>query len=125
MFSKSRKLHGKRQLGRLPGARLHRVPDPGSTPSTAPESVNPEEIRKALVATNIPGDQLIMTWDGVKFDEKGQNTRVRPSSAGAGRRVRHTIPWELAAEDALSRYPRGRTASSGPAPGRLRPAGVS
>jgi branched-chain amino acid transport system substrate-binding protein len=40
-------------------------------------STDPEAIRRALVATNIPGDQLIMTWQGVKFDETGQNIYVK------------------------------------------------
>ena len=35
------------------------------------KSTNPEDIRKALVATNIPPDQLVMPWTGVRFDEKG------------------------------------------------------
>ncbi len=34
------------------------------------KSVDPEAIRQALLATNIPGDQTIMPWQGVKFDEK-------------------------------------------------------
>jgi branched-chain amino acid transport system substrate-binding protein len=37
-------------------------------------STDPEAIRKALVATNIPSSALIMPWKGVKFDETGQNT---------------------------------------------------
>ena len=37
-------------------------------------STDPEAIRKALVATNIPANHLIMPWKGVKFDERGQNT---------------------------------------------------
>ena len=40
-------------------------------------STDPEAIRQALIATNIPGDQLIMTWQGVKFDETGQNIYVK------------------------------------------------
>jgi len=36
-------------------------------------SADREAIRKALVETNIPSDQLILGWQGVKFDEKGQN----------------------------------------------------
>jgi len=36
-------------------------------------STDPEAIRKALVATDIPGSKLIMPWKGVKFDETGQN----------------------------------------------------
>ena len=37
-------------------------------------STEPESIRKALVATDIPGRNLIMPWKGVKFDATGQNT---------------------------------------------------
>jgi branched-chain amino acid transport system substrate-binding protein len=36
-------------------------------------STKPEAIQKALIETNIPGDQLIMPWKGVKFDAAGQN----------------------------------------------------
>ncbi len=38
------------------------------------KSTDPKAIQAALAATDIPGDQLIMSWPGVKFDEKGQNT---------------------------------------------------
>lgn len=37
-------------------------------------STEPEAIRKALVATDMPGNKLIMPWKGVKFDATGQNT---------------------------------------------------
>ncbi len=37
-------------------------------------STDPESIRKALVATDIQGKNLIMPWKGVKFDASGQNT---------------------------------------------------
>ncbi len=38
-------------------------------------STDPEKIRAALEKTDIPGDQLIMPWQGVKFDPKThQNT---------------------------------------------------
>jgi branched-chain amino acid transport system substrate-binding protein len=36
-------------------------------------STQPAAIQKALRETRIPGDQLIMPWDGIEFDEKGQN----------------------------------------------------
>ena len=36
-------------------------------------STDPEAIRKALAATNLSGDKLIMPWKGVKFDDSGQN----------------------------------------------------
>ena len=32
------------------------------------KSTNPDKIRRALVQTNIPSDNLIMPWQGVKFD---------------------------------------------------------
>jgi branched-chain amino acid transport system substrate-binding protein len=37
-------------------------------------STKPEEIIKALAATNIKGSDTIMPWRGIKFDEHGQNT---------------------------------------------------
>jgi branched-chain amino acid transport system substrate-binding protein len=37
-------------------------------------STDPEAIREALAATDLKPDQLLMGYDGVKFDEKGQNT---------------------------------------------------
>jgi branched-chain amino acid transport system substrate-binding protein len=68
------------------------------------KSVNPEEVRKALVATNIPPDQLIMPWSGVKFDEKGQNTGVRAILQQVQKGAYATIyPFELAAADVM--YP--------------------
>jgi len=68
------------------------------------KSTNPEEIRKALVATNIPPDQLIMPWSSVKFDEKGQNTGVRAILLQVQKGAYATIyPFELAAADVI--YP--------------------
>jgi branched-chain amino acid transport system substrate-binding protein len=40
-------------------------------------STDPEKIRAALAATNIPADQLIVPYRGVKFDATGQNELVR------------------------------------------------
>ncbi len=36
-------------------------------------STSPAAIQKALQETNIPGSQLIMPWQGIEFDAKGQN----------------------------------------------------
>ncbi|HID34051.1 MAG TPA: branched-chain amino acid ABC transporter substrate-binding protein [Anaerolineae bacterium] len=36
-------------------------------------STDPEKIREALKVTNIPGDQLIVPWQGIQFDDNGQN----------------------------------------------------
>ena len=41
-------------------------------------STDPEKLRAALAATNIPADQLIVPYRGVKFDATGQNELVRP-----------------------------------------------
>ncbi len=39
-------------------------------------STKPEAIRDALMKTNIPPEQLITPWRGVKFDQTGQNILV-------------------------------------------------
>ncbi|MCG8349026.1 MAG: ABC transporter substrate-binding protein [Chloroflexales bacterium] len=36
-------------------------------------SIDPEAIRTALIAADIPEDQLIMPWKGIRFNEQGQN----------------------------------------------------
>jgi branched-chain amino acid transport system substrate-binding protein len=41
-------------------------------------STKPDDIHKALVDTDVPGDQTIMPWKGIKFDETGQNTLATP-----------------------------------------------
>jgi branched-chain amino acid transport system substrate-binding protein len=67
-------------------------------------STDPEAIRKALVATNIPGDQLIMTWEGIKFDETGQNTLVKAIMIQLQGGKFYTVwPWDSATKDVL--YP--------------------
>jgi branched-chain amino acid transport system substrate-binding protein len=67
-------------------------------------STDPEAIRKALVATSIPGDQLIMTWDHVRFDDKGQNTGVRGIILQLqGGRFHTVYPFDVATRDVL--YP--------------------
>jgi branched-chain amino acid transport system substrate-binding protein len=37
-------------------------------------STDPDAIRKALAATDLKADQIVMPWEGVKFDKNGQNT---------------------------------------------------
>ena len=41
-------------------------------------SAKPADIREALVKTDVPGDQTIMPWTGVKFDPTGQNILGTP-----------------------------------------------
>jgi len=68
------------------------------------KSTNPEEIRKALVATNVPPDQLLMPWTGVRFDEKGQNAGIRAILQQMQKGAYATIwPFDLAAADVM--YP--------------------
>ena len=67
-------------------------------------STDPEAIRKALVATNIPGDQLIMTWDGIKFDETDQNIHVKGVIVQLQGQKWYTVhPFDLATKDVI--YP--------------------
>jgi branched-chain amino acid transport system substrate-binding protein len=42
------------------------------------KSIDGDKIREALVATDIPGEQTIMPWKRVKFDEMGQNNDADP-----------------------------------------------
>ena len=65
-------------------------------------SAKPEAIRTALKATDIKGEQTIMPWRGVKFDETGQNTECNPviqQVSGGGYKT--VWPFELAVMDAV------------------------
>ena len=42
------------------------------------KSTDGEKIRNALAATDIPGEQTIMPWKRIKFDESGQNNDADP-----------------------------------------------
>jgi len=42
------------------------------------KSTDGEKIREALAATDLPGEQTIMPWKRVKFDEMGQNNDADP-----------------------------------------------
>lgn len=62
-------------------------------------STKPEEIRKALVATDVPGSQTIMPWAGVKFDETGQNTKGIPVIQQVTGGAYHTVwPFDVAVQ---------------------------
>jgi branched-chain amino acid transport system substrate-binding protein len=67
-------------------------------------STDPGAIQKALRETNIPADQLIMPWTGVKFDEKGQNAGARALLQQMQGGAYHTVyPFELAMKELI--YP--------------------
>ena len=60
-------------------------------------STDPEKVRAALAATDIPPEQLIVPYRGVKFDTNGQNTLVRPILMQVQKGKYCTIyPFELA-----------------------------
>ncbi|GAC1543544.1 MAG: ABC transporter substrate-binding protein [Candidatus Velthaea sp.] len=39
------------------------------------KSTKPDDIRVALMKTNIPGNRTLMPWKGIQFDEHGQNVK--------------------------------------------------
>lgn len=64
-------------------------------------STDPEAIRQALLATDLSGEQLIMPWDGIRFDAAtGQNTLARGIIVQMRDGVYHTVwPWDMASEE--------------------------
>ncbi len=64
-------------------------------------SSKPENVRQALIKTDVPGNQTIMPWRGVRFDVTGQNTEATPVIQRITGGVYQTIfPFELATEAA-------------------------
>jgi branched-chain amino acid transport system substrate-binding protein len=69
-------------------------------------STQAEKIRAALAATNIPADQLIVPYRGVKFDATGQNELVRGILMQVQKGKYCTIyPFELASCQVLHPTP--------------------
>ena len=65
-------------------------------------STDEEKIRQALVATDIPGNQTIMPWKGIKFDDTGQNVEALPVIQQIKDGKYHTIyPFDVASEPAV------------------------
>jgi len=65
-------------------------------------ATDPEKLRQALVATDIPGNQTILPWKGIKFDATGQNVAASPVIQQIKGGVYHTIyPFDVAAEEAV------------------------
>ncbi|HKW83806.1 MAG TPA: ABC transporter substrate-binding protein [Burkholderiaceae bacterium] len=70
-------------------------------------STEPEAIRKALVATDIPASALIMPWGGVKFDQSGQNVLGRGILVQIVGGTYHTVyPFNLATQDVVWPMPK-------------------
>jgi branched-chain amino acid transport system substrate-binding protein len=65
-------------------------------------STDPGKLHAALVATDVPGEQTIMPWKGVKFDATGQNIAATPVIQQIKDGKYHTIyPFDVAAEEAV------------------------
>ena len=65
-------------------------------------STDPDKLHAALVATDVPGNQTIMPWKGIKFDETGQNTEASPVIQQFKDGKYHTIyPFDVASEPAV------------------------
>jgi len=65
-------------------------------------STKAEAIRTALIATNVPGNQTIMPWAGVKFDENGQNIEGTPVIQQVSGGTYHTVwPEDVATQPAV------------------------
>lgn len=64
-------------------------------------STDPEKIRQALLDTDIPPEQLIMPWDGVRFDPAtGQNILAKGIIVQIQGQEYYTVwPWDLASRD--------------------------
>jgi branched-chain amino acid transport system substrate-binding protein len=70
-------------------------------------STDPAKIQKALQETNIKGDQLIMPWDGVKFDATGQNTLGKGIIVQVQNGEYVTVwPFNLATKDVVWPFPK-------------------
>jgi branched-chain amino acid transport system substrate-binding protein len=70
-------------------------------------ALTPEAIRTALLGTNLSGEQLIMPWDGVRFDpETGQNIMGRGIIVQVqGGEYRTVWPLELSANIVVWPFP--------------------
>jgi branched-chain amino acid transport system substrate-binding protein len=66
-------------------------------------STDPEEIRQALHATDIPAEQLIMPWEGVRFDPAtGQNVLASGIIVQIQDQAYHTVwPWHVASRELI------------------------
>ena len=71
-------------------------------------STDPAKIRKALLETNLKADQLIMPWDGVRFDPKThQNTLGKGIIVQVQGEKYYTVwPFDLATKDVVWPFPK-------------------
>jgi len=70
-------------------------------------STEPEAIRKALAATDLKAEQIIMPWTGVKFDATGQNTLGRGILVQIVNGKYNTVyPFNLASQEVIWPMPK-------------------
>jgi len=63
-------------------------------------STDPDKLHAALQATDIPGNQTIMPWKGVKFDATGQNIAASPVIQQIKDGKFHTVyPFDVAVQE--------------------------
>jgi branched-chain amino acid transport system substrate-binding protein len=69
-------------------------------------STDPKAIQKALQETNISGSYLSLPWEGVKFDETGQNIYGSAIiTQWHGDKLRAIWPWKIAETEVLWKLP--------------------
>jgi branched-chain amino acid transport system substrate-binding protein len=71
------------------------------------KSTESEAVVKALLATNIPGDQVIYPWKGIKFDPKShQNVYATGTLVQIQEETYNTVwPFDSAAKDVVWPFP--------------------
>jgi len=57
----------------------------------AARSAEPTQIRTAMLSLDIPGDQTIMPWSGIRFDENHQNVGAQALVEQLGERTFHVV----------------------------------
>ena len=66
------------------------------------KSTSNTALQAALQATDIPGNQTIMPWEGIKFDSTGQNVEGTPVIQQRQNGVWHTVyPLDVATAPAV------------------------
>jgi len=71
------------------------------------KSTDPEAILKALDETDIPGDQFIYPWQGIKFDPKThQNIYAKAMLVQILDQHYYTVwPWDAASRELVWPFP--------------------
>lgn len=83
-------------------------------------SLEPARIQAALRTTDIKGGQLVMPWEGVRFDARGQNTLGRGIMVQIQNGEYVTVwPLELASKDLVWPLPAWAKSQPAHAPGAL------